>query len=71
MKLHEEKLKKIIKAVEEYASVRKVELINTAVYIGTPGTCKVLEIDLNKPLMFRIDFVLGEAKEDIGINREE
>ena len=64
MKLHEKKLKEIIKAIEKHATVKKVEILNTAILVKVPKANKVVEIDINMPLDFRIDFTLGELKED-------
>lgn len=67
MKLHEKNLKKIIKVIEKYAVINKIEILNSEVSVCVPKENKVIGIDLNKPLQFSMTFTLGEKKEKLPI----
>ena len=63
MKLHEEKLKKIIEEIEKYAVINSIEILNSEIFTKIPKINKVLGFDLNLPLQFSIKFTLGELRE--------
>lgn len=71
MKLHETRLKHIMKAVEKYATINKIEILNSAVSFSVPKSNKVIEIDLNRPMQYTMTFTLGEQKEDRSPKNEQ
>ena len=67
MKLFENTLKKIIKGIEEYAPVIKIEINNGNSFVAVPKSYKVIGINLNKPNTYTVTFVLGEEYVKRGI----
>lgn len=71
MRLFERNLKKIIKEIEKYGSVRNVEVENSSLVILSPSLpsdpkpSKISEVDLNKANKFKISFILGDEKDEI------
>lgn len=65
MKLHEKQLKKVIKFIEKYASVRNIKVINSSTSISLPTKNKVMEIDLSRPQTYQIEFIMGSEKETL------
>lgn len=66
MKIHEENLNKILKFIEEFGIIDKVEIKNSSTKIIYPNIkdkiSKVKELDFNRAKEFIITFTMGDVK---------
>ena len=63
IQLDNKHLKKIVRGIEKYASVTKVEILNSETSISIPNDNKTIVIDLNKPQTYCVTFLLGNEIE--------